>query len=118
MSRRLFRQPYRERFACRITDDIDAYFEAFGERHYVFGRLVEIVCDQFELAKRQVKQSISAAEFGVSDSAIHFFARCCDLPARMPSGERIQIDDRYYIINDWLEDEGIAEITASVATRY
>lgn len=112
------RLPYRVVFGEQMKRDNDLFFEAYGEYHYVFGEKILIVCDEFELTKRQVKQGISAAEFGISDSMAHFYARCCDLPPRKPANERIDIDDRIFIINDWSEDEGIAEIAASVSVRY
>ena len=121
--RELKRLPFRMQFPDRFKDDIPAYFEAFGEIHNfqipnLFDKDIIMVCDGFGLMEREVKQGINAAEFGISDSDLHIFARCCDLPERQPAETRIIVDGRIFIVDEWVEDEGIAEITASVSTRY
>ena len=116
--RQLNRPKYRERFPDRINDDRDAYFDAFGEEHEVFKQRIIIVLDDYDLAKRQVKQGIQATEFFIANSQLHFFAKCEDLPKRKNPGERFEFDGRVFDIDEWLIDEGIAEIRASISTRY
>lgn len=110
------RPNFRDQFMPRLYRDRETFFETFGERHNVDGKEIWIVADDFELLKRQVKQGIKVEEFGISDSQIHFYAKREDLPPRKPSGEVIEIEGRIFVVSDWLEDEGISEITASVAT--
>ena len=101
----------------RVYRDKEVFFETFGEQHEVEGKLIWIVVDNFELLKRQIKQGIKVEEFGISDSQMHFYAKCEDLPPRRPSGNFLDIDGRVFDISDWKEDEGMADITLSISAH-
>ena len=82
--------------------------DEFGELHKVEGNDITVVIDDNTLRERQ-----SGAEVGVAESSLLLFAYAEDLPARRSSGESINVDGREYIVDDWSEDLGIAQLALS-----
>lgn len=79
--------------------------DEFGEMHKVEGAEIKVVIDDNTLRERQ-----GGAEVGVAESNLLLFAYVEDLPPRRESGESINIDGREYIVDDWSEDLGIAQL--------
>lgn len=79
--------------------------DEFGELHKVEGKQITIVIDDNKLRERQ-----SGAEVGVAESSLLLFAYAEDLPPRREAGESINVDGREYIVDDWSEDMGVAQI--------
>jgi len=79
--------------------------DEFGEVHRVEGRNITVMIDDNTLRERQ-----GGAEVGVAESSLLLFARVEDLPERRGAGESINVDGREYIVDDWSEDMGIAQL--------
>lgn len=79
--------------------------DEFGEVHKVEGRNITVVIDDNTLRERQ-----GGAEVGVAESSLLLFAYVEDLPPRREAGESINVDGREYIVDDWSEDMGIAQV--------
>lgn len=79
--------------------------DEFGEVHRVEGQNITVVIDDNTLRERQ-----GGAEVGVAESSLLLFAYVEDLPPRREAGESINVDGREYIVNDWSEDMGIAQV--------
>jgi len=79
--------------------------DEFGEVHKVEGKLITVVIDDNRLRERQ-----GGAEVGVAESSLLLFAYSEDLPPRREAGESINVDGREYIVDDWSEDMGVAQI--------
>ncbi len=79
--------------------------DELGELHTVEGSQITVVIDDDKLKERQ-----SGAEVGVAESTLLLFAYSEDLPARRAPGESINVDGREYIVDDWSEDMGIAQL--------
>lgn len=79
--------------------------DTFGEVYRIEGKEIPIVVDNDELKERQGGQDLAVAE-----SATLFYARTCDLPARRPAGENLNVNGRECIIDDWQEDMGMSTI--------
>jgi hypothetical protein len=97
-------------FKDQVVKDIELVFlnlDEFGETHEVEGREITIVIDDDALITRK------GAELGVAESSLLIFARCEDLPERKAPGSAINIDGREYIVDDWTESTGVAQIALS-----
>lgn len=79
--------------------------DEFGEEHRVEGNVITVIIDDNTLRERQ-----GGAEVGVAGSNLLLFARVEDLPDRRGAGESINVDGREYIVDDWSEDMGIAQL--------
>ena len=79
--------------------------DEFGEVHKVEGKHITVVIDDNRLRERQ-----GGAEVGVAESSLLLFAYSEDLPPRREAGESINVDGREYIVDDWSEDMGVAQI--------
>jgi len=79
--------------------------DEFGEVHRVEGQNITVVIDDNTLRERQ-----GGAEVGVAESSLLLFAYVEDLPPRREAGESINVDGREYIVDDWSEDMGIAQV--------
>lgn len=79
--------------------------DEFGELHKVESKDITVVIDDNTLRERQ-----GGAEAGVAESSLLLFAYVEDLPARRASGESINVDGREYIVDDWSEDMGVAQL--------
>jgi len=79
--------------------------DEFGEVHKVEGKQITVVIDDNRLRERQ-----GGAEVGVAESSLLLFAYSEDLPPRREAGESINVDGREYIVDDWSEDMGVAQI--------
>jgi hypothetical protein len=79
--------------------------DEFGEVHKVEGKSITVVIDDDKLRERQ-----GGAEVGVAESSLLLFAYVEDLPPRRGAGESLNVDGREYIVNDWSEDMGVAQI--------
>ena len=79
--------------------------DEFGEVHRVEGQNITVVIDDNTLRERQ-----GGAEVGVAESSLMLFAYVEDLPPRREAGESINVDGREYIVDDWSEDMGIAQV--------
>lgn len=79
--------------------------DEFGEVHKVEGKNITVVIDDNRLRERQ-----GGAEVGVAESSLLLFAYSEDLPPRREAGESINVDGREYIVDDWSEDMGVAQI--------
>ena len=79
--------------------------DEFGELHKVEGNDITVVIDDNTLRERQ-----GGAEVGVAESNLLLFAYVEDLPTRRASGESINIDGREYIVDDWSENMGVAQL--------
>ena len=97
-------------FKDQVAKDITAVFmdlDEFGEVHEVEGKEITIVIDDDALITRK------GSELGVAESSLLIFARCEDLPERKAPGSAINIDGREYIVDDWTESSGVAQIALS-----
>ena len=97
-------------FKDQMTKDITAVFmdlDEFGEAHEVEGREITIVIDNDTLITRK------GTDLGVAESSLLVFARSEDLPGRKAPGSAINIDGREYIVDDWTESTGMAQIALS-----
>ena len=93
-----------------VEQDIYGIFldiDYFGEIHSVEGVEIPIVIDDNVLKERQGGQDLA-----VANSTVLLYAHSCDIK-RKPVGELLNIDGREYIIDDWMEDMGVATITLS-----
>lgn len=79
--------------------------DEFGELHKVEGKNITVIIDDNKLIERQ-----GGAEVGVAESSLLLFAYVEDLPPRREAGESINVDGREYIVDDWSEDMGVAQI--------
>ena len=79
--------------------------DEFGETYRIEGKEIPIVVDNDELKERQGGQDLAVAE-----SATLFYARVCDLPARRPAGESLNVNGRECLVDDWKEDMGLATV--------
>lgn len=91
-----------------IAEDIYNVFlneDDFGEEHIVNGTVIKCMFDDDKLTERQ-----GSNELAVSDSSLLLFAKNSDLPPRMVNGERMTIDGKNYVVDDWKENLGMSEI--------
>lgn len=86
-------------------DDVFLDFDDFAEEHMFNDVLIKCMFDDDKLTARK-----GSNELAVSDSTRLFFAKSEDLPAKMRAGAKIKIDHQTYIIDDWAENMGMAEI--------
>jgi len=84
--------------------------DEFGEVHRVEGQNITVVIDDNTLRERQGGAEVGVAEVGVAESSLLLFAYVEDLPPRREAGESINVDGREYIVDDWSEDMGIAQV--------
>lgn len=94
-------------FKEQVAKDLELVFldlDKFGELHSVEGKEITVVIDNDALIARK------GSEMGVSESSILIFAKCEDLPARKAPGSAINIDGREYLVDDWSESTGLAQI--------
>lgn len=105
--------PYEHRhspFLDMVDRDREMVFmnlDEFAERHNVENMRITCVLDEDTLQKRKD----NTLNEDVAQSNYLLFAKTEDLPRRMPAGQTLNVDGRQYIITDWKEDMGIAEIT-------
>ena len=99
-----------------IENDIYETFlneEDFAELHVVEHKEILCMFDDDKLTDRQ-----GSNELAVSDSTALLYAKSCDLPPRMPNGERIEIDGKIYTVDDWKENMGMSEIALKRGESY
>jgi hypothetical protein len=98
-------------FQKMLEDDIRDVFlnlDEFAARHNVEGREITIV-----MAPNQQLSMSGGYTLGVSESSISVHVAAADLPQRKEAGETLNIDGREYIIDQWNEHQGMAEIMLS-----
>ncbi len=86
-------------------NDIYLNLEDFGEKHVIDGREITWVEDSDELKARQGSNDLS-----VTDSSLLFFAKSDQFPKQKPIGEKLIIDGRVHVIDDWKSNFGVSEI--------
>lgn len=86
-------------------DDVFLNLEDFGEEHVIDGRMITWVEDSDELKARQGSNDLS-----VTESSLLFFAKNSDLPKQKAIGEKLIIDGRVHVIDDWKSNHGVSEI--------
>jgi hypothetical protein len=99
-----------------ILEDIDNVFlnfEDFAEEHTVEGEPIMCIFDDDELKERQ-----GTNELGVENGTILLFAKSSDLPPRRVPNEYLEIDGKNYVIDDWRENLGMAEIILHHGESY
>lgn len=99
-----------------IAEDIYNVFlneDDFGEEHTVDGNTIKCMFDDDKLTERQ-----GSNELAVSDSSLLLFAKSVDLPPRKVSGERLTIDGKNYVVDDWKENLGMSEIVLHHGESY
>lgn len=92
-----------------IESDVDLVFfqlDDFAEAHRVEGKEISIVIDNDQLVKLKQGQVL-----GVAESDMLIFARVDDLPKRKAPGSLLNVDGREYLVDDWIENKGIAQIS-------
>lgn len=92
-----------------IASDVDLVFfqlDDFAETHRVEGKEISIVIDNDQLVKMKQGQVLGVAE---ADTLI--FARSADLPKRKAPGSLLNVDGREFVVNDWTENKGVAQIS-------
>lgn len=97
-------------FKNQVAKDITAVFmdlDEFGEAHEVEGKEITIIIDDDALITRK------GTDLGVAESSLLVFARSEDLPERKAPGSAINIDGREYIVDDWSESAGMAQLALS-----
>lgn len=90
-----------------IVNDIYNIFlnaEGFGEIHTIENKPVVCMIDDDALKMRS-----GSNELSVSESSLLLFAKETDLPRKV-AGDKISIDGRIYIVDDWKVNLGVAEI--------
>ena len=92
-----------------IASDVDLVFfqlDDFAETHRVEGKAISIVIDNDQLVKMKQGQVL-----GVAEADMLIFARSVDLPKRKAPGSLLNVDGREYVVNDWTENKGVAQIS-------
>jgi len=92
-----------------IASDVDLVFfqlDDFAETHRVEGKAISIVIDNDQLVKMKQGQVL-----GVAESDLLIFARVADLPKRKAPGSLLNVDGREYLVDDWSENKGVAQIS-------
>ena len=77
----------------------------FGETARVEGREIAVMFDAKDLKQQQGGQDLAVAE-----STMLFYARAADLPKRRAPGQKLNVNGREYIIDEWTEDMGMATV--------
>lgn len=91
-----------------IAADIDLVFfqlDDFAETHRIEGKEIDIVIDNDMLTKMKQGQIL-----GVAESDMLIFARAKDMPKRKAPGSLLNVDGREYIVDDWTENKGVAQV--------
>lgn len=91
-----------------IESDVDLVFfdlDDFAETHRVEGEQIPVVIDNDQLTKMKQGQTL-----GVAESDMLIFARVSDLPRRKAPGSLLNVDGREYLVDDWTENKGVAQI--------
>jgi len=78
----------------------------FAETHRVEGKEISIVIDNDQLVKMKQGQVL-----GVAEADMLIFARVADLPKRKAPGSLLNVDGREFVVNDWTENKGVAQIS-------
>lgn len=97
-------------FQRMVKSDLQDTFlnlDEFAERHNVGTKCITCVLDSDTLIQRQD----NTLNQDIADSDLLLFAKVSDLPKRQPAGQTINVDGKQYIITDWKEDMGLAELT-------
>ena len=92
-----------------IASDVDLVFfqlDDFAETHRVEGKEISIVIDNDQLTKMKQGQVL-----GVAEADMLIFARSVDLPKRKTPGSLLNVDGREYVVTDWSENKGVAQIS-------
>ena len=95
-------------FKEELENDIEKTFlniDEFGEEHTVDGRNIICMFDDDRLTARQ-----GSNELAVSDSSVLLFAHVKDLPKRKVASEKLIIDGKVYVVDDWKVNFKMAEI--------
>lgn len=98
-----------------ILNDIDNVFlnlEDFGETHEIDGKSVVCVIDDDALKIRS-----GSNELSVSESTLLLFAKESDLPRKVV-GDKLLIDGRIYVVDDWKVNLGMAEVALHQNVSY
>lgn len=99
-----------------IAEDIYNVFlneEDFAESHVVNFKEIKCMFDDDKLTERQ-----GSNELAVSESTSLLFAKSSDLPPRQASGSKLEIDGKTYVVDDWKENFGMAEIMLHRGETY
>lgn len=91
-----------------IASDVDLVFfelDEFAELHRIEGKEIPVVIDNDQLAKMKQGQNLGVAE---SDTLI--FARVSDMPKRKAPGSILNMDGRELLVDDWIENKGVAQV--------
>ena len=94
-----------------ITSDVSHLFfnlDEFAETHRVEGKSIDVVVDGDKLEDLK-----DGANLGVAEADLLFFARSADVahvPRKAP-GSLINFDGRAYLIEEWIENMGVAQIS-------
>lgn len=98
-------------FQQQIADDIGDVFlnqDEYASLHCVEGKEILVV-----LAPDQRLPLGGGYTLGVSEASITLHARASDLSPRKEAGESLTVDGREYIIDQWHEHMGMAEVLLS-----
>ncbi len=94
-----------------IASDVSRLFfnlDEFAETHRVEGKSIDVVVDGDKLEDLK-----DGANLGVAEADLLFFARSADVafvPRKAP-GSLINFDGREYLIQEWIENMGVAQIS-------
>ncbi len=87
--------------------------DEFGTEHFIDGKKTLCIYDDESLKTRQ-----GSNELSVSDSSLLIFAETSDLPPQKAHGEKLDIDGKIYVIDDWRNNMGMSEIALHRGESY
>lgn len=103
-------------FKDDLRADINNVFlnlEDFGEEHTVDNKSIKCMFDEESLKERQ-----GTNDLAVSESVLILFAKEEDLPKRKVSGEKLTIDGKIYVVDDWKVNLGMVEVAVHHGETY
>lgn len=106
-------------FKDMVERDIYGVFlelDEFADWHTVAGKRIRCVFDDDLLEQRA--SSDQGSEYGAANADLLVFAKTTDLPCRQTPGQTINVDNRQFVILDWKENMGVAELTLQQAQVY
>jgi len=103
-------------FKEELKADIDNVFlnlDDFGEDHTIEGKPLICMFDDDELKERQ-----GTNDLAVSESSQILFAKEQDLPKRKVAGDKLVIDGKVYVVDDWKVNLGMIEAALHCAESH
>ena len=95
-------------FKNMIKNDLKEVFfnvEELCEEHIVEGKKIVCALDSDALAA-----SKAGSDLAIAESDVLLLAQVKDLPKRKSEGASLNVDGREYIVNSWLELDGMASV--------